>query len=111
MSEISDESVKNGSENGSPVLWLKVALLAMFLFGVLMRIFIPILTFQRLADLLMAIAVLCRLFMYVRSLHPSIFLPKENPLSELHLVDKPELTFSNYDQRSLSPLERVISDK
>jgi len=111
MSEIKNECVKIGDRNNSLLVLLKVGLLAVFLFGVLMRIFIPIKNFTHLADVLMMLAVLGRLFMYVRGLNPTIFLPKQNTLSRLGLSNKTEPRISSYDHRPLTPLERVISDK
>jgi hypothetical protein len=111
VSEIKNECVKIGEGNNSFLLLLKVGLLFLFLFGVLIRIFIPGVTFRHLADLMMAVAVLARLFMYVRGLNPSFFLPKQNTLSSLSLSSKTGPAIQSYDHRKLTPLERVISDK
>ena len=97
--------------NRTFLLWLKVGLLSLFLLGVLIRIFIPITNFIHLADLLMAIAVLGRLFMYVRGLNPASFFPKENTLSRLLLSNRAATRIPSYDDQTLTPLERVISDK
>jgi hypothetical protein len=59
----------------------------------------------------MMVAVLGRLFIYVRALNPSLFFPKQDTSSPLSLIDKKETNLSSYDQRSRTPLERVISDK
>jgi hypothetical protein len=109
MSEIENEGVKIAS-NSTVSLLKKSGLLTLFLFGLFMRIFIPIETFVHLADVMMAVAVLGRLFMYVKALNPSLFLPKHDG-SPLHLVDKTPRGIPAYDQSALSPLERVISDK
>src|SRR5687767_3949578 len=111
LSDINNECAKIGEQNNSLLLLLKVGLLFLFLFGVLMRIFIPIKTFTHLADVLMTIAVSGRLFMYVRSLNPSFFLPKQSTHSSLSLSNKSEPAIQSYDHRALTPLERVISDK
>ena len=109
MNEIENECVKISSNNPF-LLLVKTALLILFLFGVLMRIFIPIENFRHLADLLMAVAVLGRLFMYVRTLRPSLFFPKQNTFSPLSLIDKRD-GVPVYDHQALTPLERVICDK
>jgi hypothetical protein len=109
MRDVRDECVKIGERNNSLLLLLKVGLLSLFLTGVLTRIFIPGVNFRHLADLLMAVAILGRLFMYVRGLKPSIFLPKQNTLSSLSL-NEAEPAIRSYDQKALTPLERVISD-
>jgi hypothetical protein len=111
MSEVKNECVKIGERNNSFLLLLKLGLLSLFLFGVLMRIFIPGVNFRHLADLMMAVAVLGRLFMYVRGLNPSFFLPKQNTLSRLRLSNTGEPAIRGYDHQALTPLERVISDK
>ena len=111
MSEIKNECVRIGERSDSFLLLLRVGLLFLFLFGVLIRIFIPGVNFRHLADLIMAVAVLARLFMYVRGLNPSLFLPKQNTLSSLSLSSKTEPAIHSYDHRTLTPLERVISDK
>jgi hypothetical protein len=110
MNEIKNECVKISSNNPF-LLLVKTGLLMLFLFGVLMRIFIPVENFRHLADILMWLAVLGRLFMYVRSLKPSLFVPKNDNASPLSLINKSNPAIPTYDQRALTPLERVISDK
>lgn len=110
MSEIKNDLKISETNSGIPLL-IKVGLLMLFMFGLLVRIFIPIETFVHLADVMMAVAVLGRLFMYVKALNPSFFLPKQNSSSPLRLIDKSETVVQPYDQRALTPLERVISDK
>lgn len=109
MNEIQNESVNTSTKNLT--LLTKVGLLMIFLSGLLIRIFIPIVSFQHLANVLMSVAVLGRLFMYVRGLNPSLFLSKRETISTLQLIDKKEAVVPSYDQRTLTPLERVISDK
>jgi hypothetical protein len=111
MSEIDNESVETSDNRNSILVLVKVCLFTVFLLGVLIRIFIPIETFRHLADVLMMVAVLGRLFIYVRALNPSLFFPKQDTSSPLSLIDKKETNLSSYDQRSRTPLERVISDK
>lgn len=77
MSEVKNECVKICDRNNTFLVLMKVGLLMIFLFGVLMRIFIPITNFMHLADILMTLAVLGRLFIYVRGLNPSFFLPNK----------------------------------
>ena len=111
MSETKNESLELSDEHKTPQLLIKVCLLIVFLFGVLIRIFIPLENFMRLADVLMMVAVLGRLFMYVRALNPARFFPKQDNSSPLSLIDKKETVVSTYDQRTRTPLERVILDK
>ena len=111
MSDIKDESMEQPHQHNASSVLIKVGLFAIFLVGVLMRIFAPFENLHHLADVLMWIAVLGRLFMYVRALTPSFFLPKEESGSPLQLIEKKEPAITSYDQRTRTPLERVIEDK
>lgn len=111
MTETKADSVETSMNPNTIRLLIKVSLFVIFLLGVLMRIFAQYENVRHLADVLMWIAVLGRLFMYVRSLKPSLFFPKQDNSSLLHLIDKKEPVVSTYDQRTRTPLERVISDK
>ena len=106
MSESKEDSMERPHQH----VLLKICLFTLFLLGVLMRIFAPFETFRHLADILMWLAVLGRLFMYVRALNPAFFLPKEDNSSPLRLVEKKEPIITTYDQRTRTPLERVIED-
>ena len=110
MSESKDESMERPHQNNAGLVLIKIGLLTVFLCGVLMRIFAPFETFRHLADVLMWVAVLGRLFMYVRALSPALFLPKEDSSSPLRLIEKNEGVIT-YDQRTRTPLERVIEDR
>ena len=111
MSENKSEPVESTDQHSTGLLWVKVCLFTLFFIGVLLRISDPFENATHLADVLMWIAVLGRLFMYVRSLKPSLFFPKQDNSSLLQLIDKKETVVSTYDQRTRTPLERVISDK
>ena len=109
MSEITEESASTSNDN-TFLLLVKIGLLMLFLFGLLMKIFIPIENFRHLANLLMSVAVLGRAFMYVRTLRPSLFLP-QNKFAGLRLIDKRDSVVPAYDKKTLTPFERVISDE
>jgi hypothetical protein len=111
MSDLNGELVEIPDQRRTSLLLIKICLFTVFLFGVLMRIFIPLVTVRHLADVLMMLAALGRLFIYVRALNPSLFLSKQDNSSPLSLIEKKETILSSYDQRSRTPLERVISDK
>jgi len=111
MSENKDDSMERPHPHNGSLVLVKICLFTLFLVGVLMRIFAPFENFRHLADILMWLAVLGRLFMYVRALNPSLFLPKEDNSSPLSLSDKKEADISTYDHRTRTPLERVILDK
>jgi hypothetical protein len=111
MSESKDESMECPHQNSASIVLIKIVLFTVFLCGVLMRIFAPFENFRHLADVLMWLAVLGRLFMYVRALSPALFLPKEDNSSSLRLIEKKEAIITTYDQRTRTPLERVIEDR
>jgi hypothetical protein len=90
---------------------VKAFLIAMFLAGVLVRVNSTERNFESLGNLLIAVASLCRLFLYVRGLNPSRFLTERHTNSPLMLNETAQLPFAMYDDRKLTPVERVISDK
>ena len=52
-----------------------------------------------------------RLFLYVRGLNSSSFRSKPETSSPLMLNEKAQTSFTAYDHRRLTPVERVIADK
>jgi hypothetical protein len=109
VEQIKDQCAEISRNNRPLIRALKVFLTLVFLCGVLVRIFGPELSVTRVGDVLIAIAVLGRLFFYVRGLNPSRFTSKDEPSSPL-MLNENGLTFTAYDQRRRTPLERVISD-
>jgi nitrogen regulatory protein PII-like uncharacterized protein len=86
-------------------------LVFLFLAGVLVRVFSTELHVTRVGNLLIAIAIAGRLFLYVRGLNPSRFRSQHETSSPLMLsVSAPSL-IKAYDERRLTPVERVIADK
>ena len=106
---IKDQCVEISSSNRPLIRALKSFLILVFLVGVLVRVFSTELAVTRAGDVLMAIALLGRVFVYVRGLDPSRFTSKDEHASPLMLNDGPA-TFTTYDQNRRTPLERVISD-
>ncbi|HVQ39707.1 MAG TPA: permease prefix domain 1-containing protein [Pyrinomonadaceae bacterium] len=99
------------SRNNRPIIRaLKFLLVLLFLGGVSIRIFSPELHLTRVGDVLIMVAVLGRLFFYVRSLGPAHFASQPGTSSPLMLNDPTLSSISAYDQRRRTPLERVISD-
>ncbi|CAN5887400.1 hypothetical protein BH18ACI4_BH18ACI4_13240 [soil metagenome] len=90
---------------------LKFFLILIFLAGVVIRILSMDQNTRHLGDLLIAVPVLSRLFLYVRSLTPSSFLSKHETPSPLRLNESVQPLFTPYDQGMLTPVERLISDK
>ena len=109
VKQVKDQCVKIRRSNRRLTRALKSFLILVFLVGVLVRVFGTELGVTRAGDVLIAIALLGRLFFYVRGLDPSRFTSKDEHASPLMLNDRPA-SFTTYDQRKRTPLERVISD-
>lgn len=111
VEQIRDQCVEISRRRHPFMLALKTFLIAGFLSGVLLRVLGTDVHVRHCGDLLMAISVLSRLFLYVRGLNPSSFLSKHEDSSPLMLNTKTRKSITNYDQRGLTPVERVIFDK
>lgn len=109
VEQIKDQCVEISRTNRPLIRALKSFLILVFLGGVLVRVFSSELAVTRAGDVLMAIALLGRLFFYVRGLNPSRFTSIDERSSPLMLNDG-LTSFTAYDQNRRTPLERVISD-
>ena len=110
VEQIKNECVAISRRRHPAVRLLKSFLLLVFLAGVLVRVFSPEYHLTRVGDILMAVGVLGRLWLYVRGLNPSRFLSEANDSSPLKLNDS-QMPFTAYDQKERTPVERVISYK
>ena len=110
VEQIKNECVEISRRRHPAVRLLKSFLLLVFLAGVLVRVFSPEYHLTRVGNVLMAVGVLSRLWLYVRGLNPSRFLSEANDSSPLKLNDS-QMSFTAYDQRERTPVERVISYK
>jgi hypothetical protein len=109
VEQIKNECVEISRRRHPAVRLLKSFLLLVFLAGVMVRVFSPEYHLTRVGDILMAVGVLSRLWLYVR-LNPSRFLSETNDSSPLKLNDS-KMSFTAYDQSERTPVERVISCK
>lgn len=99
------------SRNTRPVIRaLKFFVILVFIVGVLVRVLSTDLDVTRIGNTLIFISFMGRLFFYVRDLNPSRFTSKDEPSSPLMLNDGALKSFTAYDQKRRTPLERVISD-
>ena len=105
---IKEQCVEISRRNHPAVRVFKFVLLMVLLVGVLLRVLSLDPNINHCGDLLIAVPILTRLLLYVRGLNPSIFFSKPETSSPLMLS---ETSFTPYDQRGLTPFERVISDK
>jgi hypothetical protein len=104
VEQIKDQCVEI-SKNVHPIIRaLKSVSILLFLAGVLIRVLNTEFHVTRVGDLLIFIAVLSRLFIYVRGLNPSGF-RSSSEASQLILNEKP------FEHGSLTPVERVIAGK
>ena len=109
IEQIKDQCVEISRRNRPVIRALRFFLILVFLVGVLVRVFSTELGVTRAGDVLIAIALLGRLFFYVRGMNPSRFTSIDDHSSPLMLNDG-LVSFTTYDQRKRTPLERVISD-
>ena len=106
--QIKEQCVEISRRNHPSMRALKFFLFVVLLVGVLMRVLSIDPNIRHCGDLLIAVPILTRLLLYVRGLSPSTFFSKPETSSPLMLR---ETSFAAYDQRGLTPFERVISDK
>jgi hypothetical protein len=111
VEQIKDECVEISRKNHPSIRALKSFLILVFLVGVLVRVFSTEFHVTRVGDVLIAVGILGRLWVYVRGLNPSSFISKPETLSPLMLTEKSQTSITAYDQSKRTPVERVIFDK
>ena len=111
VEQIKDQCLAISRRSHPFLIALKSFLVFLFCSGVSIRILSTALNTRRMGDLLIAIPILTGLLLYVRGLNPSRFLSKSETGSPLRLNDDATPLFATYDQRMLTPVERLISDK
>jgi len=111
VERIKDQCFEISRRSHRSVLAARSFLIFLFLAGVLVRVFSTELHVTRVGGLLIAIAIAGRLFLYVRGLNPSRFRSQHEASSPLMLSDKAPSLIQAYDERTLTPVERVIADK
>jgi hypothetical protein len=90
---------------------MKSCLIAVFLVGVLARIFGADIYDRQVGNMLMMIAALGRLLIHARGLSLSSFIPKNETSSPLRLSGDGHISISVKGRKELTPLERVIADE
>jgi hypothetical protein len=90
---------------------LKIFLITVFLTGILLRIFSPEFHVTQVGNMLIVIAALSRLLLYLRGLNPLRVQSKNENSSPLMLGENSRMAIETYDDRELTPVERVIADK
>ena len=111
IEQITDECAQIKRRQHPVIRALKPFLVLVFLSGVVIRIFAPDYHVTRLGDVLMAVGLLGRLWLYVRGLVPSSFISKSEESSPLRLRDEVQSLIAVYDQKKHTPVERVIFRK
>jgi hypothetical protein len=111
VDQIKDQCVEISTRSSPLVRALKSFLILVFLVGVLVRVFSTEYHVLHVGDVLIAVGILGRLWVYVRGLNPSSFLSKPETSSPLMLNENGRASIAAYDQRKRTPVERVISDK
>ena len=111
IKEVRDQCAQIRREWHPLIRALKLFLVVVFLSGVFIRIFAPEFHVTRVGDILMAVGLLGRLWLYVRGLVPSSFISKSEESSPLRLRDDVQSLIAVYDQKKHTPVERVIFRK
>jgi hypothetical protein len=111
VEQIKDQCVEISTSNRPLTKALKAFLIPVFLLGVLVRVYSTEFPFSHFGNSLILVAVLGRLFLYVRGLNPSSFSTKPENSSPLMLTKPSHTPIADYQHNDLTPLQRVISDK
>ena len=110
VDQIKDQCLEISMRNSPQVRAMKFLLVLIFLIGIFVRIMGTEYHVTRMGTVLMMLGLLGRLLLYVRGLNPSRFLSEADDSSPLKLNDS-QMSFTAYDQRMRTPVERVISCK
>ena len=108
--QIRDECVEISMRNNLQTRALKCLLILIFLAGALVHVLGTEYHVTRMGDVLMMIGLLGRLLVYVRGLRRSSSFSDATDTSPLKLNVSPT-SFTAYDQKMRTPVERVISCK
>jgi hypothetical protein len=103
VDQIRDQCVKIIRRTHHSVRALKSFLILVFLLGVLVHVFSTELHVIHVGDTLIAVAVMSRLFFYVRGLNPSSFRSQHGTSSPLMLNENVQTSIRPYDQRAYTP--------
>ena len=108
IERIKGQCVEISRRNRPAIRALKLFLILVFLGGVLLRIFSPEYHVTHVADILIAVGILGRVLLYLRSWTPAIMISNPEASSPLGLNDHGSI--AAYDQTKRTPVERLISD-
>lgn len=101
VAQVKDQCVEISKRKRAFTRALKSFLVLMFLAGIFVRIFGTELHVDRVGQMLMTIAVMGRLFLYVRGLKPAGFRPKSGTSSPLMLNSTAKTPASLFDANNL----------
>lgn len=108
--QIRDQCIEISIRNSPLARALKSFLILIFLTGVLVHTLGTEYHVTRMGNVLIMVGLLGRLLLYVRGMSRSGFLSETNHSSPLKLNDS-QMSFTAYDQKMRTPVERVISYK
>jgi len=111
IEQVRDQCAQIKSRRHPGIRALKLFLVVVFLSGVVISVFALEYHVTRVGRVLMAVGILGRLWLYVRSLVPSSFTNKSEASSPLRLRDEIQSSIAVYDQEKHTPVERVIFRK
>jgi hypothetical protein len=111
LAQITDECVLIKRRQRPLIRAFKLFFILVFLSGVFTRILAPEYHLTHVGDILMAVGLLGRLWLYARALVPSSFIGKSEDHSPLSLRNDVQSLIAVYDQKQHTPVERVIFRK
>jgi|SRR5687768_1564275 len=101
VEQVTDECVEISKRRRPFMRALKSFFILIFLAGIFVRIFGTELHVDRFGTMLITVAVMGRLFLYVRGLNPAGFRPKSDPSSSLILNSRAKTPASLFDADNL----------
>lgn len=108
---IKDQCVEISRRSHPLMRALKSFLILVFLTGILARVFSADFHVRQVGDMLIVVAALSWLFLYIRGLSSSSFRSKPETTLQLRWSEGSQVPIPAYDERKLTPVERVISDE
>jgi hypothetical protein len=111
VEQVREQCVEISRRSHPAILALKSLLILIALCGVVVRVLGTDFHIGRVGGTLIAVGILGRLLVYLRSVTPSSACSRPATSSPLKLYEPPQASITVLDQKNRTPIERVIFDK